>query len=295
MSRLSVIAIDQLAPMRVLETIDVEVVLGARMARLVALWRDRDPPAGAVYDVDSLEFDPIKINQEVASYFELMLRDRVNQAARAVTLAFAIGSDLDAIASRYPGGVPRLAGESDDRYRRRIWLSPNTLAPHGNEEAYVFWALTADPTLRDASAVTVEGTGDITITIVAEGDNPRPSQSQIIAVRAYILDQARKGLTDVIHVAGPIVVETDYSARVWLYPGPDADVLMATLHSAVDALIERQRWLGYDHTLLALSAVLGTNGVQNAKIDLPASDLAVDDRGLVKVNSVNLQYAGRAE
>ena len=294
MSRLSVIAIDQLAPMQVLETIDIEAVLAARMARLVPLWLERDPPAGSAYDVGSLEFDPIKINQELSSYFELLLRNRVNQAARAVTLAFAIGTDLDAIASRYPGGCPRLAGEFDDRYRLRIWLSPNTLSRNGSEEAYVFWALTADPTLRDASAVTVEGTGEITITIMAEGDDPRPTQAQIIAVRTYILDQARKGLTDVIRVAGPIVTETDYVARVWLYPGPDSTSLMTSLNSAVAALIERQRWLGYDNTLLALSAVLGTNGVQNAKIDQPTADVVVDKRGFVKVNSVNLQYVGRA-
>src|SRR5215475_5334491 len=157
MSRFPVVAINQLSRMQVLETIDTDAIIGARMAKLVELWREADPPAGAVYDVGMLEFDPLKINQECATYFELMLRDRVNQAARAVTLAFAVGSDLDAIASRYPGGLPRLPNETDDRYRRRIQLSPNALTPHGTGEAYEFWALTADGSLRDASATTVEG------------------------------------------------------------------------------------------------------------------------------------------
>ena len=92
----------------------------------------------------------------------MLLRDRVNQAARSITLAYAIGTDLDAIASRYPGGVPRLPSESDDRYRRRIWLSPNTLSPHGTAEAYEFWALTALPALRDVTAIRI---GACTITI----------------------------------------------------------------------------------------------------------------------------------
>ncbi len=99
--------------MQVLETISTEVVLAARMADLKTRWSTSDPPAAANYDVENLEFDPLKINQEVATYFELMLRDRVNQAARAVTLAFAVGTDLDAIGSRYPGGMPRIAGETD--------------------------------------------------------------------------------------------------------------------------------------------------------------------------------------
>jgi phage-related baseplate assembly protein len=74
------------------------------MAKLVELWREADPPAGAVYDVDALEFDRSRSIRS-ARPFELMLRDRVNQAARAVTPAFASGSDLDAIATRYPGGA----------------------------------------------------------------------------------------------------------------------------------------------------------------------------------------------
>ena len=127
--RISVLLPANLQPMVVLEKIDVETILAERMARLKELWAKYDPPSAAQYDVEQLEFDPIKINQEACSYFELLIRDRINQAARSITLAYAIGTDLDAIASRYPGGVPRLEGESDDRYRRRIWLSPNTLSP----------------------------------------------------------------------------------------------------------------------------------------------------------------------
>ena len=42
---------------------------------------------------------------------------------------------------------------TDERYRRRIWLSPNTLSAHGTAEAYEFWALTAEPALRDVTAI----------------------------------------------------------------------------------------------------------------------------------------------
>ena len=62
---------------------------------------------GAQYDVGQLEFDPIKIKAERLAFFEALLRDRVNQAARGVTCSIWHGSNLDAIASRYPGGVPR--------------------------------------------------------------------------------------------------------------------------------------------------------------------------------------------
>jgi hypothetical protein len=171
MSRLSVINLAELPPMQVIETIDTEAIMRARMGRFKELWASYDPPLGVQYDVENLEFDPIRINQECCTLFELMERDRVNQAARDVTLAFGWGGNLDGIASRYPSGVPRLPvvseprpfeqfpqdWESDDRYRQRIWLAPNLFSPHGTAEAYEFFALTADATMHDARATSDEG------------------------------------------------------------------------------------------------------------------------------------------
>lgn len=294
-SRLAVIALEQLQPMQILEAIDTEAILASRMQNLVAYWRANDPPAGAVYDVENLEFDPLKINQELAVYFELMLRDRVNQAARAVTLAFGSSTDLDAIASRYPGGVPRLTGESDDRYRRRIWLSANALSPHGIYETYVFWALTSDVTLKDATATTVPGSGTVKITIMATDAAPVPSQTQINATYAYIMDKARKGLTDVIQVAPPVITTIDYVIRYWLLPGYDKDAVETELYTALNAFIAKSRWLGTDHMRIAIDAALARNGVYDAKIDSPAKDVKVDANGLVNVRSVTLRYVGRGE
>ena len=127
-SRFSVIQPALLPPMAVLETINTETIIANRMQQLVTIWNANDPPNAATYDVGNLEFDPIRINQELNAYFELLLRDRVNQACRSVTLAFAVGADLQAIGSRYPYGMPKLPGESDTAYRNRIWLSPNILS-----------------------------------------------------------------------------------------------------------------------------------------------------------------------
>jgi phage-related baseplate assembly protein len=322
MSRLSVINLAELGRMQVLETISTEVVLAARMSDLKTRWSASDPPAAAEYDVEKLEFDPLKINQEVSTYFELMLRDRVNQAARAVTLAFAVGTDLEAIGSRYPGGMPRIAGETADRYRRRVWLSPNLLSPHGTAESYVFWALTGDPTLHDASAITIEGTGKVFVTIAAESGsvaamewrrttdpltevllhtearpvvNPVPTLQQIIDVRAYILDEARRGLTDEIIVYGPKITHVNYKARIWLFPNVSAELAMTVIENAVAALIEKQRWLGYDHSRMAFDAALAQPGVHHAIIDEPYQDVIIDDRGFVQVDLVRIVLAGRME
>lgn len=309
MSRISVIDLTQLGRMDVLETLDVEVMLAARMTDLVTRWAANDPPAAATYDVENLEFDPLKINQEVSTYFEALVRDRVNQAARAVTLAFASGNDLDAIASRYPGGVPRLAivanprpyatfpldWETDARYRRRIWASPNTLSPHGTADSYTFWALTADATLKDASVTTVEGTGRVYITIMASGDDPMPTIEQIAAVRTYILSEARHGITDIVIVGGPTITRTDYRIRVWLYPAVNATVTLAAINAALTALLAKQYWVGYDHSLMAINAACAQPGVHHVVIDEPTKDVNVGDKGLVVVDDVIVTLVGRAE
>ena len=296
MNRLGVLDPESLPYFKVLEAISTEDILLERMKRLKEVWNEHDPPIGAAYDVEKLEFDPIKINQQASTYFELMLRDRVNQAARAVTLAYATEGDLDAIASRYPGGVPRLPDEDDEHYRRRIWLSPATLTPHGVEEAYVFWALTADSSLKDATATTTEGTGQVYITILPSGNNPRPTTEQLLGVRAYIHDHARKGLTDIVSVLSPRIVFTRYVVDVWIYPGPDAGLIMRTLTENLQKLVDDQYWLGFDHTRMAIATVCGNvTGVQNVHIIEPARSLDVDLRAVVKVREIVLNLKGRKE
>jgi len=329
MNRLGIVQPEKLPYFAVLETIDTEDIIDARMKRLVALWKGYDPPAGAIYDVEGLEFDPIKINQELCTYFELMLRDRVNQACRAVTTAYAVDGDLDTIATRYPGGVPRLERkdadgnviwtEDDDSYRRRIWLSPSTLSPHGLEESYVFWALTCDPTLRDASATTREGTGQVNVTIMAGeltgqaawdnwqrgktvwgatyiGGTPRPTDVQLLTVRAYLHEHARKGLTDIVSVLSPTIKHTRFVLDVWLYPGMDSTVIMPTVRKNLQDLNDGQHWLGFDYTRMAIATACGNvNGVQNVHILEPQRSIEVDLRGCVSVSEIELNMRGFRE
>ena len=53
------------------------------MAQFKALWDSYDPPNAATYDVGNLEFDPIKINQELNAFFETLVRDRVRPSSAA--------------------------------------------------------------------------------------------------------------------------------------------------------------------------------------------------------------------
>lgn len=305
MSRFPVIDLSQLQPMKILEALDVEVILNRRMGRFLARWAAHDPPNAAQYDVANLEFDPVKIVQEADSYEELGLRDRVNQAARGVTTAFGVSTDLDAIASRYPGGVPRLPNEpytieGDNRYRKRIWLSPNPLSPHGPAGAYEFWALTAlDSVLHDVSVIKVRPNlaedPIILITCLASGTDPKPTTEQLLAIRAYIQAESRLAMTDTILVRAPKVRSTEYRLRVWLFPGPDVATIKTQLARKLQELVVSQYWLGYDHARSAIDAAATLPGVHHVVIDEPAEDIEVPPDWVVVVTKIGVQIVGRTE
>lgn len=308
-SRFSVIDLSQLGRMEVLETLDSEAVIAARMLKFKERWTEHDPPAGAEYDVENLEFDPIRILQEANAYFELLVRDRVNQAARAVTLAYAISTDLDAIASNFPVGprLPVVADprsydefpidyESDDRYRRRTQLSLNALSPHGAAGAYMYWALTADPNLKDASETGIEGTGEVILTVMDDNeDEPRPSHERLLAVRSYIHAEYRKAATDILTVVPPRVIDIDYEVNVWLLPPPERNAKIAQIEQALRDLAKAKSWLGVDHTIMDIYSAVKQEGVHRAEIVSPAADVLASPRDVVRVNDVRVVYKGRGE
>jgi len=101
----------------VIETLSFETIF----SELQTEFQSRYPNYSAL-----LASDPAVKLLEVAAYREVLLRNRINAAAKASLLAFATGSDLDHLAAFY--GVERLAAEDDEalrlRTRQRIMALP---------------------------------------------------------------------------------------------------------------------------------------------------------------------------
>ena len=161
MSRFAVIDLSQLPPPTVVEVIDFEALL----VEVVADYQARNPEFSAA----TLESDPVVKALEVAAYREMVLRQRVNDAARQRMLPFATGSNLDHMAADIgvqrlvidpgdPDAVPPVAAtyESDANLRLRTQLAPEALTTAGPEGAYIFNGLTAGetPTVIDVDAPT---------------------------------------------------------------------------------------------------------------------------------------------
>lgn len=129
---------------------------------------------GIDYDLTKLETDPLVIGySEGGGYQETLFRQRVNEAIRGLSLATAIGGDLDHIGATY-AGIGRLVypNDEDDQptnsqwdaargkwveadaiFRSRIVLAFEAFSTAGPEGAYVFHALELDGTRDIADAV----------------------------------------------------------------------------------------------------------------------------------------------
>ena len=101
---MAIVDLNQLAALDVVEELDYETILSERKATLVSLY-PKDQQDAIVRTLTLKSELLVKLLQENA-YREVIWRQRVNEAARAVMLAYAAGSDLDQIGANY--NVPRL-------------------------------------------------------------------------------------------------------------------------------------------------------------------------------------------
>lgn len=154
---MSMIDLSTVTAPQVVEALDFEAIFAQLKAELLA----RLP---GVADVLELESEPLTKLLQVAAYREVLLRQRVNEAARSIMLAYAVGSDLDQIGANFD--TARLPGESDARFRQRIQQAYNRLAAAGPANAYRQHALAVSADIADVDVFS-EAAGRVTVTVLA--------------------------------------------------------------------------------------------------------------------------------
>ncbi len=130
-----------------------------------------------------VESDPLIKLMEIAAYRELLLRQRINQAAKANLLAFATGSDLDNLAAFY--GVTRKENETDNELRERIRARIVGWSTAGSREAYKFHALNSDSRVKEANADSPEP-GLVRISILSKENGGVVSDELLESVNNYM-------------------------------------------------------------------------------------------------------------
>lgn len=235
-----------------------------------------------------LESDPAIKLLEVAAYRELLLRNRINEAARGQLLAFAAGTDLDHLGAFY--GVERLEGERDSSLRRRIQMRIKGFACAGGADWYRYYALSASPEIADV-AVTSPRPGHVRVSVLSRLGDGTASTELLDAVRALVLRDDVRVLTDSVHVLGAEIMPVDVSARIWLSPETVVELL-----EALPGYLEAEfavGTLGFDITRSWLVGRLHVSGVHKVELLTPEGDMRIEPWQAARLQSCTLTYAGR--
>ncbi|VVT07410.1 baseplate assembly protein [Erythrobacter sp. EC-HK427] len=277
----------------VIEELDFEAILAKMKARFIAAFPQ--------FTAD-LESEPAIKLLEVFSYEVLVLRQRVNDAARACMLAFAGGSDLDQLAALYgvtrreitpaneDTGAPAVF-ESDADLRRRVLQAPDSFSVAGPAAAYVFHALAASGDVADVAA-TSPAPGEVLVSVLArDGDGTAPAELLAEVEAATNADDVRP-LTDEVTVQSAEIITFAIDAQLTLYPGPDSALILATAEAQLADLLATNRRIGRDITRSAIFAALHVAGVQNVDLVAPAADVTIGETQAAHADPIAITIAG---
>lgn len=296
MSRFGAIDLSQLPVPAVVERLDYETILAAMRAELVA----RAPQLAPVL---VLESEPAVKILEVAAYREMLLRARINDAARAVMLATATGADLDNLAallgvSRFvldPGdldAVPPVAAtleaDADLRYRAQLALEGYTVA--GPRGAYVFHAASASPLVRDVS-VTSPAPGTVLVTILSAEADGIATPDLLAVVDGVLNAEEIRPLCDTVIVAAAEVLTYAVIASLELDEGPDPLVVQQEAFGEVAMLVEEGMRLGRPVSRSALMAALHRTGVRRVVLTSPAADVECSELQAARCTAITVTVA----
>ncbi|KAF7783644.1 hypothetical protein PRUB_a3471 [Pseudoalteromonas rubra] len=263
------IDLSRLAPPAVIETLNYEEI----RAELIAALSDRLP------EHSLLASDPAIKVLEVAAYRELLLRQRVNDAAQAVMLAFASGSNLDHLGGLF--GVARAEAEDDERYRARIPLSLESHSMAGTTGAYQFQSLLADARVRDVH-VASSTPGVVEVTVLTDmGADLAAVQS---AVSDHLNHEDVRPLTDQVQVSATRPTRVPVEAHVYLNPGVSELQVRLAIDTALDAFNQAHTRLGKEIPHSAIIDLLHQGGVRKIKLLSPADDIAPEDTQAVSLS-----------
>lgn len=281
MAGFTAVDLSQLPAPDVVEVLSYESIFAALLASYIALTE----AAGQTYTA-LVESDPVYLLLQAAAYRELVWRQRVNDAARAVMVAYAVKSDLDQLAAGF--GVKRLqldpgdpahsippTMESDTDLRRRIILAPEGFSVAGPEGAYIYHALSASGDVLDASA-TSPAPCEVVVSVLSRVGNGAADADLVAAVAAVLGADNVRPLTDKVTVQSAEIIEYTVEATIYTYAGPDSAVVLAASRARLDAYIEESHRLGRDITRSGLYSVLHSPGVQRVELTAPVADIVVD-------------------
>ncbi|UDQ97810.1 baseplate J/gp47 family protein [Lentisphaerota bacterium WC36G] len=284
----------ELPPPNVIEQLDYEEILQSMIDDFV----ERDPNFTAL-----LESDPAYKIFEAAAYRELLLRARINNAARANMLAFAISSDLEhlgalfnidrrIIESANNEALPPTPAiyESDESLRNRILLSLEAITTAGSAGSYIFHTLNSDVNVLDC-AVNSEVAGTVEVAILTS-ENANKTEVKNAVENSLNADSVRP-LTDNVNVSLATIKNYNVAANIIFKEGVSPEIVLENARKCLDDYAAKCYKIGATVALSGIySALHQTAGVVKVVLSNPTTDLVPSWNEVYKIENITITNSG---
>lgn len=292
------IDLTQLPAPSVVEVLDFETILAKRKAHLVSLLPEAE--RAAVTALLELESEPATKLLEENAYQETILRNRVNEAGKAVMLAFALDGDLDQLGANVnvarltitpanPNALPPVAAvmEDNDAYRLRIQEAPDGLSVAGPKASYEFHARSSDGRVKDASA-TSPAPASVTVTVLANNDTGIADAVLLATVARALNAEEVRPLGDRLTVQAAQVIDYQIEATLFIGVGPEVPILLDAARANAVRVSQPRRPLGHSIYRSACSASVHVEGVRKVVLTSPATDIELNATQAARCTAIKL-------
>jgi phage-related baseplate assembly protein len=284
---MATVDLSQLPAPDIVEELDFETILTERKATLISLYPEEQQEA--IARTLTFESEPIVKLLEENAYREIIWRQRVNEAARAVMLAYAEKNDLDVLSAN--SNVERLVitpaddstipptpavMESDTDLRLRTQQAFEGLSVAGPVGAYQYHGRSADGRVADISVIS-PSPACVTISVLSREDNGIASEALLSVVRNALNGEDVRPVADRLTVQSASIVSYTIDATLYLYPGPESEPVRKAAEQKLKSYITAQHRLGRDIRKSAIYAALHVEGVQRVELAAPLSDIVLDE------------------
>lgn len=268
--------------------------LGNRNVQTVLAEEMADAAQSAMLAATGFDADLLLQTLELTDGLDMpdQSRARLHKAIGAVLSesnpAYAMGGDLDQLAANYNvtrltvtpadnDAVPPVAAvmESDEALRLRVPAAFEGLSVAGPTAAYEFHARSADGRVADASA-TSPAPAEVVLTVLSrEGDGTAEKDLLDVVEKALNSENVRP-VADRLTVRSAEIIPYRVEATIFLYPGPEAEPVMAAAKASLQKYIASQTRLGRDIRRSAIFAALHVEGVQRVELASPLADVILN-------------------
>lgn len=277
------IDLSRLPTPQVVEKLNYEDVLEQRKATF--LERTPEDRRDDFEQTINLDSEPAAIVLQENAYRELLLRNRINEAAKGCMIAFAQGADLDQLVANL--GVKRLvlqAGdptanpptsdiyEADTDLRKRAVMALEGYPTAGSVGAYEFHAYSADADVKDVS-VSSPAPGLVRLVILSRSGDGMPQEQVLQSVRAAVTADRVRPLTDSVEVVAAQIHAYAVNATLFVEPGPSPETVRLQAIEELKKYAQERQMLGAYVAISGIAAALHRPGVRRLDIQEPAGDI----------------------